>query len=99
MEEAIGAWRSGATSTSRGGLWFRSTEFGDEKDRVLVTGDGRYTYLAPDIAYHDDKFERGFDRLIDIWGADHHGYVPRMKAAVAALGLDPDRWSVIITRW
>jgi arginyl-tRNA synthetase len=78
--------------------WFRSTEFGDEKDRVLVTGDGRYTYLAPDVAYHLDKFSRGFDRLINIWGADHHGYVPRMKAAVAALGFDPGRLELIITQ-
>ena len=65
---------------------------------MLVTGDGRYTYLAPDIAYHLDKFGRGFDRLINIWGADHHGYVPRMKAAVAALGYDPDRLELIITQ-
>ncbi len=83
---------------AEGARWFRSTEFGDEKDRVLVTGDGRYTYLAPDVAYHLDKFSRGFDRLINIWGADHHGYVPRMKAAVAALGFDPDRLELIITQ-
>lgn len=83
---------------AQGARWFRSTEFGDEKDRVLVTGDGRYTYLAPDVAYHLDKFGRGFDRVIDIWGADHHGYVPRMKAAVAALGFDPGRLELIITQ-
>ncbi len=69
-----------------GALWFRSTQFGDDKDRVLVKGDGSYTYFAADIAYHADKLDRGFDRLIDIWGADHHGYIPRMKAAVAAFG-------------
>ncbi|MBS1196149.1 MAG: argS, partial [Actinobacteria bacterium] len=83
---------------AEGARWFRSTEFGDEKDRVLVTGDGRYTYLAPDVAYHLDKFARGFDRVINVWGADHHGYVPRMKAAVAALGFDPDRLELIITQ-
>jgi arginyl-tRNA synthetase len=79
-------------------VWFRTTDFGDEKDRVLITGDGRYTYLAPDIAYHLDKFDRGFDRLINIWGADHHGYIPRMKAAVAATGFDPERLEIVITQ-
>ena len=69
-----------------GALWFRSTDFGDDKNRVLVKGDGSYTYFAADIAYHADKFDRGFDRCIDIWGADHHGYVPRMQAVVSALG-------------
>ena len=83
---------------AEGAVWFRTTTFGDEKDRVIVTGDGRYTYLAPDIAYHLDKFDRGFDRLINIWGADHHGYIPRMKAAVAALGFDPDRLEIVITQ-
>ena len=67
-------------------MWFRSTDFGDDKDRVLVKADGDYTYFAADIAYHKNKFDRGFDRVINIWGADHHGYVARMKAAVAALG-------------
>lgn len=70
----------------RGATWFRSTDFGDDKDRVLVKSDGSYTYFAADVAYHADKLSRGFDRLIDIWGADHHGYIPRMKAAVSALG-------------
>ena len=99
VEEAIGRLEErGYLYEAEGALWFRSTDFGDEKDRVLVTGDGRYTYLAPDVAYHLDKFDRGFDRLINIWGADHHGYVPRMKAAVAALGFDPDRLELIITQ-
>lgn len=71
-------------------VWFRSTEFGDEKDRVLVRANGTHTYFASDIAYHLDKYQRGFDRLINIWGADHHGYIPRVKAAVQALGKDPD---------
>ncbi len=99
VEEAIGRLEErGFVYRAEGARWFRSTELGDEKDRVLVTGDGRYTYLAPDVAYHLDKFGRGFDRLIDVWGADHHGYVPRMKAAVAALGYDPDRLELIITQ-
>lgn len=69
-------------------VWFRSTEFGDEKDRVLVRANGTHTYFASDIAYHLDKYQRGFDKLINIWGADHHGYIPRVKAAVEALGKD-----------
>ncbi|MCU0309652.1 MAG: arginine--tRNA ligase [Acidimicrobiales bacterium] len=73
-----------------GAVWLRSTDFGDDKDRVLVKSDGEYTYLLPDIAYHRDKYARGHDLLIDVWGADHHGYVPRMKAAMQALGHDPD---------
>ncbi len=72
-----------------GAVWLRSTDYGDDKDRVLVKSDGEFTYLLPDIAYHRDKFSRGFDLLVDVWGADHHGYVPRMKAAMQALGHDP----------
>ena len=72
-------------------VWFRSTEFGDEKDRVLVRANGTHTYFASDIAYHLDKYQRGFDRLINIWGADHHGYIPRVKAAAQALGKDAER--------
>jgi len=83
---------------AEGATWFRTTTFGDEKDRVLVKSDGEFTYIAPDVAYHLDKFRRGFDRVINIWGADHHGYIPRMKAAVAALGFDPDRLEVLITQ-
>ena len=81
---------------AEGARWLRSTAFGDDKDRVVVKSDGTLTYLASDIAYHDDKFRRGFDRVIDIWGPDHHGYVARMKAAVQALGYDPDRLEIII---
>ena len=73
-----------------GALWFATTQFGDDKDRVLVKSGGELTYFASDIAYHDDKFRRGFDVVVDIWGADHHGYVPRMKACVSALGRDPE---------
>ncbi|MCY7782786.1 MULTISPECIES: arginine--tRNA ligase [unclassified Bacillus (in: firmicutes)] len=71
-----------------GATWFRSTAFGDDKDRVLIKKDGTYTYLLPDIAYHKDKLDRGFDKLINVWGADHHGYIPRMKAAIEALGYE-----------
>ena len=72
-----------------GAVWLRSTDYGDDKDRVLIKSDGEFTYLLPDIANHRDKFARGYDLLIDVWGADHHGYVPRMKAAMQSLGHDP----------
>ncbi len=81
-----------------GATWLRSTDFGDDKDRVLIKSDGEYTYLLPDIAYHRDKFSRSFNLVIDVWGADHHGYVPRMKAAQQALGHDPDEFEVVITQ-
>ncbi len=77
-----------------GATWFRSPTFGDDKDRVLIKNDGSYTYLTPDIAYHEDKLRRGFDKLINIWGADHHGYIPRMKAAIEALGYDRETLEV-----
>src|SRR5207247_9843234 len=73
-----------------GALWLKSTAFGDDKDRVLRKSDGTYTYLMPDIAYHRHKRERGFERAIDIWGADHHGYVARVQAAMHALGYPAD---------
>ncbi|WP_047983817.1 arginine--tRNA ligase [Ornithinibacillus californiensis] len=79
-----------------GATWFRSTDFGDDKDRVLVKNDGAFTYLTPDIAYHQNKLNRGFDKLINVWGADHHGYIPRMKAAIQALGYEADRLDVKI---
>jgi len=81
-----------------GALWFKSTAFGDEKDRVVVRNNGITTYFASDIAYHQEKFERGFDRVIDVWGADHHGYIPRMKAAVEATGTTPERFQVILVQ-
>ncbi len=87
IERAIDDLRGrGYIFDHEGAIWFRSTGFGDDKDRVLKKSDGNYTYFAADIAYHKNKYDRGFDRVINIWGADHHGYVPRMKAAVAALG-------------
>ncbi len=82
-----------------GALWFRSTAFGDDKDRVVVRDNGQSTYFASDIAYHMDKLERGFDRVIDIWGADHHGYVPRIKGALQALGDDPAKLDVLLVQF
>ncbi|HYN78583.1 MAG TPA: arginine--tRNA ligase, partial [Lamprocystis sp. (in: g-proteobacteria)] len=82
-----------------GALWFRSTDFGDTKDRVVVRENGQGTYFASDIAYHMDKLERGFERVIDIWGADHHGYVPRVKAALTALGDDAGRLDVLLVQF
>ncbi|HVY05792.1 MAG TPA: arginine--tRNA ligase [Burkholderiales bacterium] len=85
---------AGHLYTKDGARWFRSTAFGDDKDRVVQRENGLYTYFASDIAYHHDKLKRGFDILIDVWGADHHGYIPRVKAAISALGRDPDRLEV-----
>jgi arginyl-tRNA synthetase len=82
-----------------GAKWFRSSTFGDEKDRVVQRENGQYTYFASDIAYHLNKFERGFDRVIDIWGADHHGYIPRVKGAIQGLGLDPERLTVALVQF
>jgi len=82
-----------------GARWFRSTDFGDEKDRVVVRDNGQTTYFASDIAYHMDKMERGFDRVVDVWGADHHGYVPRVKAALRALGDDADKLDVLLVQF
>ncbi|MFZ5509766.1 MAG: arginine--tRNA ligase [Pseudomonadota bacterium] len=82
-----------------GARWFRSTAFGDEKDRVVQRDNGLYTYFASDIAYHLNKYERGFARIIDIWGADHHGYIPRVKGAVQALGLDPAKLEVALVQF
>ncbi|MFO7942240.1 MAG: arginine--tRNA ligase [Bacillota bacterium] len=84
---------------SDGALWLKSTAFGDDKDRVLVKSDGSYTYLLPDLAYHMDKFDRGFDHLINIWGPDHHGYIARMRAGLAALGYPADDFEVVISQW
>ncbi len=81
---------------NEGALWFKTTEFGDDKDRVLRKNDGSYTYLVPDIAYHNDKYQRGFDILVDFFGADHHGYIPRLKASMTALGNDANKLNVDI---
>jgi arginyl-tRNA synthetase len=81
-----------------GAEWFRSTQFGDDKDRTVVKSDGELTYLASDIAYHRNKFERNFDKLINVWGADHHGYVPRLKAAIRGLGYDSDVLQIVLVQ-
>lgn len=87
---------NGYTYEQEEAIWFKSSEFGDEKDRVLVTSDGRPTYFLVDIAYHENKFSRGFDTLIDFWGPDHHGYIPRMSAALQALGHPREKFQVSI---
>ena len=79
-----------------GAIWFKTTKYGDDQDRVLKKADGANTYLTADIAYHMDKLDRGFDRLINIWGADHHGYVARVKASIEALGGDPDKLEILL---
>lgn len=88
----------GQTYEQDGATWLRTTDYGDDKDRVLVKNDGTYTYLTPDIAYHRNKYDRGFNRLINIWGADHHGYIPRVKAAMQALGKNPEQLTVLIAQ-
>ncbi len=82
-----------------GATWFASSQLGDEKDRVVVRENGQYTYFASDIAYHMNKLDRGFDQIIDIWGADHHGYVPRVKAAIQALGADASKLKVLLVQF
>jgi arginyl-tRNA synthetase len=86
------------TYTEDGARWFRSTAFGDDKDRVLIKADGIHTYIASDIAYHNDKFARSFTELVDIWGPDHHGYIARMRAAMQALGHPAEAFRVLIAQ-
>jgi arginyl-tRNA synthetase len=90
---------AGHLYTQDGARWFRSSRFGDEKDRVIQRENGQYTYFASDISYHLNKFERGFDLVIDVWGADHHGYIPRVKGALEALGVDPARLTVALVQF
>ena len=100
VEKALMRLReSGHIYTQDGAEWFKSTDFGDEKDRVVVRDNGQTTYFASDIAYHMDKLDRGFDRVIDIWGADHHGYIPRVRAALEALGDDPSKMDVLLVQF
>jgi arginyl-tRNA synthetase len=100
VEQAVAQLEAAAhTYVHEGALWFRSTAFGDEKDRVLRRENGIYTYFASDIAYHLEKFSRGFTRVIDVWGADHHGYVPRVKGALRASGADADRLTVALVQF
>jgi arginyl-tRNA synthetase len=101
---AVGAAREalgtrGVLDEREGAVWFRSTEFGDQEDRVVVRTNGEPTYFLADTAYHHDKFTRGFDRLIDILGPDHHGHVQRMQGVLQALGWDPGRFEVIVAQW
>src|SRR5699024_1004932 len=99
IENALNKLReNGHVYEEDGATWFRSTTFGDDKDRVLIKKDGSFTYITPDIAYHEDKIQRGFDKLINIWGADHHGYSPRMKAEIEALGYEKDTLEVIVSQ-
>ena len=88
----------GNTYEAEGALWLKTTDFGDDKDRVLVKSDGSYTYLTPDIAYHLDKLDRGYDHLVNLFGADHHSYITRLKAAIQALGYESDKLDVDIVQ-
>lgn len=99
VEKAISSLRErGVVYEQDGAWWFRTTDYGDEKDRVVVRSNGDTTYFASDIAYHIEKYERGFDRVIDVWGADHHGYIPRMNACIQASGNSKDSFNVILVQ-
>lgn len=91
--------QSGHLYEKEGNIWFRSTDYGDDKDRVVKRANGQTTYFASDIAYHMNKFERGFDKVLNVWGADHHGYITRVKAAIQALGYDPERLVVKLVQF
>jgi len=97
VEQELGRLKEkGLTYEEEGALWLRTTDFGDDKNRVLIKSDGSYTYFASDVAYHLEKFDRGFDRVIDVWGADHHGYIPRMKAMLKGFGLPAAALEVLL---
>jgi arginyl-tRNA synthetase len=99
IKQALGLLKEKGFLYEEGGAcWFKSMQFGDDKDRVVIKSDGSYTYLAPDIAYHLDKYQRGFSWLINLWGPDHHGYISRLRAAVTALGKDPRSLSIIVVQ-
>ena len=100
IDRALASLReAGFIETRDGAQWFLSRQFGDEKDRVVVRDNGAATYFASDIAYHADKFARGFSTVINIWGADHHGYIPRVRAALSALGLEPARLEILLVQF
>ncbi len=90
---------SGNIVKKDGALWFKTTDFGDDLDRVVVRDNGAHTYFASDIAYHREKFERGYDKIINIWGADHHGYIARVKASIQALGFDADKLEILLVQF
>jgi arginyl-tRNA synthetase len=90
---------SGHIYKKDGALWFKTTNYGDEKDRVVVRDNGNHTYFASDIAYHLEKLERGYDKIINVWGADHHGYIPRVKASIGALGHKPDKLEILLVQF
>jgi arginyl-tRNA synthetase len=99
VDQIIAGFRANGTIYEHdGALWFKTSAYGDEKDRVVVRGNGQTTYFASDIAYHQDKFSRGMKRVIDVWGADHHGYIPRMTAAIEACGHDRSQFHVILVQ-
>jgi arginyl-tRNA synthetase len=99
VERAMDELRTrGLLYSQDGAEWYRSTQFGDDKDRAVVKSDGELTYFAADIAYHRNKFERHFQKLINVWGADHHGYVPRLKAAMQGLGYDPNVLQIVLVQ-
>jgi len=91
--------KSNSLYNKDGALWFKTTNYGDEKDRVVVRDNGNHTYFSSDIAYHLEKFERGYDKIINIWGADHHGYIPRVKASIEALGHNPNKLEILLVQF
>ena len=100
VEKAIQGLKSnGFVYEKDNAIWFKSSDFGDDKDRVLKRGNGDYTYFASDVAYHLDKYDRGYDRVINIWGSDHHGYIPRVKAAMEANNRDKDKLEVVFIQF
>jgi arginyl-tRNA synthetase len=100
VDKALARLREGGHLYEKdGAIWFASSALGDEKDRVVIRENGQYTYFASDIAYHHNKLERGFDQVIDIWGADHHGYIPRVRAAILALGADAEKLKVLLVQF
>ena len=97
VSEALDTLRSkGLIYDKDGAVWFRSSDFNDDKDRVIKKQNGEFTYFASDICYHKDKLDRGFDTIIDIWGADHHGYIPRIRSVLAAFDLPEEKFRVIL---
>ena len=99
IQKSIKKLKEDEVEEKEGALWFKSTNYGDEKDRVLVRDNDEPTYFASDIAYHENKFKRNFDEIINIWGADHHGYIPRVKASIESLGLDSEKLKTLLIQF